>query len=95
MYRVICRKKSVRFLPGDTVTYTPGNIANLQSQRVPTKKYKNGAVSKVYFSGIRDTIRHLKRFRVISNERLICLMLIFISKYILKVFVAKRDIGRG
>ena len=75
MYRVICRKKSVRFLSGDTVTYTPGNIANLQTQRVPTKKYKNGAVAKVYFSGIRDTIRHLKTFRVISNERPVLLKL--------------------
>ena len=74
----MCRKKSVRFLSGDTVTYTPGNKANSQTQRVPTKKCKNGAVAKVYknFSRIRDTIRHLKTFRVISNEMPVLLKLL-------------------
>ena len=50
--------------------YTPGTIANSQTQRVPTKINKNGAVAEVYknFSRSRDTIRHLKTFRVISNE---------------------------
>ena len=48
--------------------YTPGTIANSQTQRVPTKINRNGAVAKVYknFSITRDTIRHLKTFRVIS-----------------------------
>ena len=50
--------------------YTPGTIANSQTEGVPTKTNKNGAVAKVYqnFRGTRDTIRHLKKFRVISNE---------------------------
>ena len=55
--------------------YTPSTIAN--SQRVPTKINKNGTVAKVYkkFSGTRDTIRHLKTFRVISNEMPVLLIL--------------------
>ena len=50
--------------------YTPGPIANSQTQRVPTKINKNAAVAKVYqsFSGTRDTMRYLKTFRAISNE---------------------------
>ena len=67
----MCRKKSVPFLPGGhSKMYTPGTIANSQTQRVPTKINKNGAVAEVYknFSRSRDTIRHLKTFRVISNE---------------------------
>ena len=50
--------------------YTPGTIANSQTQRVPTKTNKNDAFAKVYknFSRNRDTIRHLKTFSVISNE---------------------------
>ena len=56
--------------------YTPGTIANSQAQRVPTKINKNGAIAKVYknFSGTRDTIRHLRTFRVISNEMPILLL---------------------
>ena len=40
---------------------------------------KNGAVAKVYktFNGTRDTIRHLKTFRVISNKMSV---LLFIPK---------------
>ena len=54
--------------------YTPGTIAN--SQRVPTKKKKNGAVAKEYknFCGTRDTIRHLKTFRVFFNEMPVLLL---------------------
>ena len=68
----MCWKKSVPSLPGGhSKMYTPGTIANPQIQRVPTK-IKNGAVAKVYickdFSGTRDTVRHLKTFRVICNE---------------------------
>ena len=41
--------------------YTPGTIANSQTERVPTKINKNGVV-KVYkkSSGTRDAFRHLK-----------------------------------
>ena len=58
--------------------YTPGTIANSQTERVPTKINKNGAVVKVYknFSGTRDTIRHLKTFRVISNETSVLLRIL-------------------
>ena len=57
--------------------YTPGTIANSQTEGVPTKTSKNGAVAKVYknFSGTRDTIRHLKTSRVISNEIPVLLIL--------------------
>ena len=50
--------------------YTSGTIANSQTERVPTKINKNGDVVQVYknSSGTRDTIRHLKTLRVISNE---------------------------
>ena len=67
----MCRKKSVPFLSGGhSKMYIPGTIGNLQTQRVPTKINKNGAVAKVYknFSGTRDNKRYLKSFRVISNE---------------------------
>ena len=56
--------------------YTPGNIANSQTERVPTKINKNGAVDNIYqnFSETRDTIRYLKTFRVISNEMPVLLL---------------------
>ena len=56
--------------------YTPRTIANSQTERAPIKT--NGAVAKVYknFSGTRDTIRHLKTSRVISNEMPVFLKLI-------------------
>ena len=55
---------------GHSKMYTPGSIANSQTQRVPTKINKNGAVAKLYknFSGTRDTIRPLETLRVIFNE---------------------------
>ena len=74
----MCRKNSVLFLPGGySKIYTPDTIANSQTKRVPTKINKNGAVAKVYknFSGTRDTIRHLKTFRVIFNEMPVLLIL--------------------
>ena len=61
------------FLPGGhSKMYTLGTIANSQTQTVPCKINKNGAVAKVYknFSGTRDTIRHLKTFRETLNEML-------------------------
>ena len=62
---------------GHSKMYTPGTIANSQTQRVLTKINRNGAVAKAYknFSGTRDTIRHLKTFRVISNEMPVLLIL--------------------
>ena len=62
---------------GYSKMYTPGTIANSQTQRVPTKINRNGVVAKAYknFSGTRDTIRHLKTFRVISNEMPVLLIL--------------------
>ena len=75
----MCRKKNAAFLPGGhSKMYTPGTIANSQTQRVPTKINKNGAVAKVYknFSGTRETIRHLKTFRIISNEMPVLLLIL-------------------
>ena len=61
---------------GHSKMYTAGTIENSQTQRVPTKINKNGAVAKVYqnFSGTRDTIRYLKTFRAISNEMPVLLL---------------------
>ena len=58
--------------------YTPGTIANSQTQRVPTKIKKNGVVAKVYknFSGTRDTIRYLKTSRAISSEKTVLLLIL-------------------
>ena len=74
----MCRKKSVPFLPGDTVKCTLLAPWQIHRQRVPTKINKNGAVAKVYknFSGTRDTIRHLKTFRVIFNEMSVLLLIL-------------------
>ena len=45
---------------GHNKMYTPGTIANSQTERVPTKINKNG-VDKVYkkSSGTRDAFRHI------------------------------------
>ena len=45
---------------------------------MPTKINKNGAAVKVYknFSGTRDALRHLKTFRVISNEMPLLLLIL-------------------
>ena len=58
--------------------YTPGTIANSQTQRVPNKINKNGIVAKAYKKviGTRDTIRHLKTVRVISNEIPVLLLIL-------------------
>ena len=50
--------------------YTPDTIANSEIERVPTEINKNGAVVKVYknFSGTRDALRHIKAFKVLSDE---------------------------
>ena len=55
--------------------HTPGTIGNAQIERVSTKINKNGAVYK-NFSGTRATIRHLKTFRVISNEMPVLLLIL-------------------
>ena len=72
----MCRKKSVPFLPGDTVKCTLLAPWQIHRQRVPTKINKNGAVAKEYknFCGTRDTIRHLKTFRVFFNEMPVLLL---------------------
>ena len=56
--------------------YTSGTIANSQTQKPPTKIFKNVAVPKVYknFSRARDTIIHLKAIIVISNEMPVLLL---------------------
>ena len=61
---------------GHSKMYTPAIIANSQTQRVLTKKPK-WCICQIYkiFSGTRDTIRHLKIFRVISNEMPILLLI--------------------
>ena len=56
--------------------YTPGTIANSQTQRVPTEINKNGAKVCENFSETRDTIRHLKTFRVISNEMPVLILIL-------------------
>ena len=45
---------------------------------MPNKINKNGAVFTVYknFSGTGDTIRHLKTFRIISNEMSVLLLIL-------------------
>ena len=45
---------------------------------MPTKINKNDAAAKVYknFGGTRDAIRHLKTFRVISNEISVLLLIL-------------------
>ena len=76
----MCRKKSVPFLPGGhSKMYTPGTIANSQTQRVPTKIKKMVLLPKyIYknFSGTSDTIRHLKTFRVFFNAMLVLLLIL-------------------
>ena len=71
---------------------TPGSIANSQTQSVPTKINKNGDVVKVSknFIGTRDAIRHLKTFRVISDEMSVLLLIISSCYfYFLKVYSDK------
>ena len=48
--------------------YTPGTIANSQRDRTPTKRNNDGIVANVrILVELRDTIKHLKTIRVISN----------------------------
>ena len=55
---------------------TPGTIANSQTDRMLTKN-NDGAVAKVRVSvELRDTVRYLKTFRVISNEMLALLRIL-------------------
>ena len=59
--------------------YTPGTIANLQTERTPLKINRNGAqccCQSKNFSGNRFNIRHLKTFRVISNEMPVLLLIL-------------------
>ena len=59
--------------------YTPSTIANSQTQRVPNKIKQMVLLPKyIYqnFSGTRDTIMHLKTFRVIFNEVPVLLLIL-------------------
>ena len=57
--------------------YTPGTIANSKTDRTPTKKnHKWCCFQSNNFSRTRDTIRHLKSFRVISSEVLVLLLIL-------------------
>ena len=51
---------------GHNEIYTSDTIAISQTDRTSTKTKKYGAVAEL--SETRDAIRHLKTFRVISNE---------------------------
>ena len=51
---------------GHNEIYTSDTIAISQTDSTPTKIKKYAAVAEL--SGTRDAIRHLKTFRVISNE---------------------------
>ena len=71
VYIYALRKKSAHSSSwGHSKIYTPGTIANSQSDRAPTRIIKNGAVVKVRILvklGILY-MTHLKTFRVIFNE---------------------------
>ena len=107
----------LRFL-GDTIKCTLPAPQQIHRHRGCQLKLKNGAVTKVYIykncSGTRDTIRHLKTFRVILNEISVLLLILsgcyfsclkvysdkifnacFYEQMFFKIFVAKRDTGRG
>ena len=57
--------------------YTPGTIANSQTDRTPNKSNNNGVVAKVrVLVELRDTIRHLKTFRIISDEMPVLLLIL-------------------
>ena len=60
--------------------YTPGTIANSQTEGVPTKTSKNGAVAKVYknFSGTRDTPFSLHTKGIINSPINFCYFFIFL-----------------
>ena len=56
--------------------YSPGTIAHLQ--KASFKINKNDAIAKAYenFSKTSDAIRHLKTFRIISNEIPVLLLIL-------------------
>ena len=62
---------------GDSKMKTPGTIANSQTDMMSTKRNNDGAVAKVrVLVELRDTIRHLKTFRVFSNEMPVFLLIL-------------------
>ena len=73
-YICALRKNSVFSSWGDNKTYTPGTIVN--SQRMPTKVNKNGAIASKNFNGTNGTLRHLKTFRIITNEMAVLLLIL-------------------
>ena len=57
--------------------YTPGTIANSQTDSTPTKQ-KWCCCQNKNFSGTRNTIRHLKTSRVIPNEMPVLLLMLML-----------------
>ena len=58
-------EKCSSFSWGDSEMYTAGTIANLQMWMLTKAKKNVGGCQSKNFSGTRDTVRHLKTFRVI------------------------------
>ena len=78
--------------------YTPGTIAN--SQRMPTKINKNGAIDKVRIL-VEEVICQFYFLSYVDNILVACIciqinFLIFtcVSKCFFKIFVAKGDTGQ-
>ena len=62
---------------GHSKMYTPDTIAYLQTEGSPIKMNKNCCCCQSKnLSGTADTIKHLKTFRVISNEMLVLLLIL-------------------
>ena len=76
LYICALKSYSASLLPeGTNKMYTTGITAN--SQRISTKISENSSVAKIKnFSGRSDTIRHLKIFRIISNEMPVLLLIL-------------------
>ena len=53
--------------------YTFGSIVS--SQRILTDEIESGVIAKIMVSVESDTVKHLKAFRIISNEMPISLIL--------------------
>ena len=73
----VLRKKSKPLLPEWTVKCELLAPQQIHTDKTPTKRNNNGAVAKVRVSvELRDTIRHLKTFRVFSNEMPVLLLIL-------------------
>ena len=100
VYICALRKKSVPFLPGGTVNihswhhskFTDRQSTNWNKQKYCCCQSKN-------FSRARDTIKHLKTFRVISNEMPVLLLILcwcyfsclkmYSEKFLMLTFMSK------